>query len=49
MSLVVNLGRFTSVMALSTIITDRGTTVIIEQVRQQRARDDIPEVTTERK
>ena len=36
-------------MALSTIITDRGTTVIIEQVRQQRARDDVPEVTTKRK
>jgi hypothetical protein len=35
-------------MALSAIITDRGTTVVIEQVRQRRAREDIPEETTQR-
>ena len=35
-------------MALSTIITERGTTVIIEQVRQRRARDDLPEETIKR-
>jgi hypothetical protein len=35
-------------MALSTIITDRGTTVIIEQVRQRRARENVPEVTIKR-
>jgi hypothetical protein len=35
-------------MALSTIITDRGTTVVIEQVRQRRAREDIPEETFKR-
>lgn len=35
-------------MALSTIITERGTTVIIEQVRQRRAREDIPEETIKR-
>lgn len=35
-------------MALSTIITDRGTTVIIEEVRQRRARENIPEVTIKR-
>jgi hypothetical protein len=38
----------TDEMALSTIVTDRGTTVIIEQVRQRRARDDIPEETIKR-
>jgi hypothetical protein len=38
----------TDEMALSTIITERGTTVIIEQVRQRRARDDIPEETIKR-
>jgi hypothetical protein len=32
-------------MALSTIITERGTTVILEEVRQRRAREDLPEVT----
>jgi hypothetical protein len=35
-------------MALSTIITERGTTVVIEQVRQRRAREDIPEETVKR-
>lgn len=35
-------------MALSTIITERGTTVVIEQVRQRRAREDIPEETIKR-
>jgi hypothetical protein len=35
-------------MALSTIITDRGTTVVIAQVRQRRAREDIPEETIKR-
>lgn len=35
-------------MALSTIITERGTTVILEEVRQRRARENIPEVTIER-
>jgi hypothetical protein len=35
-------------MALSTIITERGTTVIIEEVRQRRAREDIPDVTIKR-
>ena len=39
----------TDEMALSTIVTDRGTTVIIEQVRQRRAREDIPEETIKRK
>jgi hypothetical protein len=38
----------TDEMALSTIITERGTTVIIEEVRQRRAREDIPEVTIKR-
>jgi hypothetical protein len=38
----------TDEMALSTIVTDRGTTVVIEQVRQRRARDDIPEETITR-
>ena len=32
-------------MALSTIITERGTTVILEEVRQRRARENIPPVT----
>ena len=35
-------------VALSTITTDRGTTVIIEQVRQRRARENIPEETIKR-
>ena len=35
-------------MVLSTIITERGTTVILEEVRQGRAREDIPEVTIKR-
>lgn len=35
-------------MALSTIITERGKTVIIEQVRQRRAREDLPELTIKR-
>ena len=35
-------------MALSTIITERGTTVILEEVRQRRAREDIPPVTIRR-
>lgn len=35
-------------MALSTIITERGTTVILEEVRQRRARENIPEVTIKR-
>ena len=35
-------------MALSTIITERGTTVILEEVRQRRAREDIPAVTIRR-
>ena len=35
-------------MALSTIITERGTTVILEEVRQQRAREDLPPVTIRR-
>ena len=35
-------------MALSTIITERGTTVILEEVRQRRAREDIPPVTINR-
>jgi hypothetical protein len=38
----------TDEMALSTIITERGKTVIIEEVRQARARDNIPEVTIKR-
>lgn len=38
----------TDEMALSTIITDRGTTVVIEQVRQRRAREDIPKETINR-
>ena len=35
-------------MVLSTIITERGTTIITEQVRQRRAREDIPQVTVGR-
>ena len=35
-------------MVLSTIITDTATTVIIEQVRQRRARENLPEVTIKR-
>ena len=35
-------------MVLSTIITERGTTVILEEVRQRRARENRPEVTIER-
>ena len=38
----------TDQMALSAIITERGKTVIIEEVRQRRAREDIPEVTIKR-
>ena len=36
-------------MVLSTIITERGTTVILEEVRQRRARENLPDVTIERK
>lgn len=39
----------TDQMALSTIITERSTTVIIEQVRQRRARENTPEETIKRK
>ena len=35
-------------MALSTITTERGTTVVIEQVQQSRARENIPAVTIKR-
>ena len=35
-------------MVLSAIITERGTTVILERVRQRRARENIPDVTIER-
>ena len=35
-------------MTLSTIITERGTTVILEEVRQRRARENIPPVTVRR-
>jgi len=35
-------------MLLSTIITERGTTVVIDEVRQSRAREDLPEVTVTR-
>lgn len=38
----------TDQMALSTIITDKATTVIIEEVRQRRARENLPEVTIKR-
>ena len=36
-------------MTLSTIITERGTTVILEEVRQRRARENLPDVTIKRK
>ena len=35
-------------MVLSTIITERGETVILERVRQRRARENVPEVTIKR-
>jgi len=35
-------------MALSTIVTDDGELIVIEQVRQRRAREDIPEETIKR-
>ena len=35
-------------MVLSTIITKQGTTVILEEVRQRRARENLPGVTIER-
>jgi hypothetical protein len=35
-------------MVLSTIITERGTTVFWEEIEQKRARDDIPDVTIKR-
>ena len=35
-------------MVLSSIVTERGETVILEQVRQRRARENIPEVTIKR-
>ena len=35
-------------MTLSAIITERGTTVILEEVRQRRARENIPPVTIRR-
>jgi len=35
-------------MALSTIVTDDGELVVIEQVRQRRAREDIPAETIKR-
>jgi hypothetical protein len=35
-------------MALSAIVTDKGELVVIEQVRQRRAREDIPEEATKR-
>ena len=35
-------------VALSTIIAEHGTLVIIEEVRQRRARENIPEVTIKR-
>jgi hypothetical protein len=38
----------TDQMALSTIITERDKTVILEEVRQRRAREDIPEETIKR-
>jgi len=38
----------TDKMALSAVTTERGTTVIIEQVRQGRARENIPAVTIKR-
>jgi hypothetical protein len=38
----------TDQMLLSAIITERGTTVVTGEVRQGRAREDIPEVTIRR-
>lgn len=38
----------TDMMALSAITTERGTAVIIEQIRQRRARENVPEVTIKR-
>jgi hypothetical protein len=38
----------TDKMVLSTIISQETTTVIIEQVRQRRARENLPEVTIKR-
>ena len=35
-------------MVLSTIITERGTTVILQEVRQRRARENLPDITIER-
>ena len=35
-------------LAVSTIITERGTTVILEEVRQRRARENLPDVTIKR-
>lgn len=35
-------------MALSTIVSDNGELVVIEQIRQRRAREDIPEETIKR-
>jgi hypothetical protein len=35
-------------MVLSSIVTERGETVILERVRQRRARENIPEVTIKR-
>ena len=35
-------------MVLSTIITERGTTVFWEEIEQKRARDNISEVTIKR-
>ncbi len=35
-------------MVLSTITTERGTTVILEEVRQRRARENLPDVTIRR-
>jgi hypothetical protein len=35
-------------MALSTIITERGKMVVLNEVRQRRAREDVPEVTIKR-
>lgn len=35
-------------MALSTIVTGRGTTVVMDEIRQPRARENIPEVTIKR-
>jgi hypothetical protein len=35
-------------LALSTIVSDNGELVIIEQVRPRRAREDVPEETIRR-